>query len=216
MRRTLISLLIALSVAGAVMAADDISKVNGTASVDAGQTAGDVHTVNGSVRVGARATVQKASTVNGSVDLGDGATANTVKTVNGAVSLHEQARVTDEVETVNGRVQLERGADVKGHLSNVNGEISLDGAHVGGGIETVNADMDIGGGSKVEGGILVKKPKNGWHTGNDRNPKIVIGPHTVIQGTLTFERPVDLYVSDSATVGKIEGATAQKFSGSAP
>jgi outer membrane lipoprotein SlyB len=38
----------------------------------------------------------------------------------------------------------------------------------------------------------------------------------VIQGTLTFERPVDLYVSDSATVGKIEGATAQKFSGSAP
>lgn len=216
MRRSLISLLIALSLAGAAVAADDISKVNGTASVDAGQNAGDVHTVNGSVRIGSRATVQKASTVNGSVELGEGATATAVKSVNGAVSLHEQSRVSDDVQTVNGRVQLERGADVKGHLSNVNGEISLDGAHVGGGIETVNADMDIGGGSKVEGGILVKKPNMGWHTNNDRNPKIVIGPHAVVRGTLRFERAVDLYVSNSATVGKIEGATPHTFSGSAP
>ena len=83
MRRTLLSLLIAFSVAGpgAVMAADDISKINGTASVEAGQTAGDVHTVNGSVKIGARATVAKASTVNGSVDLGEGATAGLLGSV---------------------------------------------------------------------------------------------------------------------------------------
>ncbi|MGE7137442.1 hypothetical protein ACQKIE_07405 [Luteibacter sp. NPDC031894] len=217
MRRTLLSLLIAFSVSGAALAQEDVSKVNGTASVEAGQHAGDVHTVNGSVRIGDRAVVQKASTVNGSVELGDGATATIVKSVNGAVTLGEKSRVSDEVETVNGKVRLEPGAEVKGHLSNVNGEISLDRAHVGGGIETVNADVTIGEGSKVEGGLVVKKPTMSWFSSNgDRVPKIVIGPHAVVQGTLSFEREVELYVSDSATVGKIEGATAKKFAGSAP
>jgi DUF4097 and DUF4098 domain-containing protein YvlB len=218
MRRTLLSFLIALSMAGpgAAMAATDISKINGTASVDAGQSAGDVHTVNGSVKIGARATVEKASTVNGSVDLAEGATAVEVSTVNGSVSLHPQTRVSEDLHTVNGRVQLERGADVKGKLSNVNGEISLDGAHVGGGIETVNADITLDGGSKVEGGILVKKPKMGWHGNNDKIPTIVIGPNAVVQGALTFEHEVNLYVSSSAKVGKIEGATPRSFSGSSP
>ncbi|PTR35304.1 hypothetical protein C8J98_101567 [Luteibacter sp. OK325] len=217
MRRTLISLLIALSVSGAALASDDdVSKVNGTAQVEAGQHAGDVHTVNGSVRIGDNAVVQKASTVNGAVELGKGATATIVKSVNGGLTLHDNARVSEEVTTVNGRVLLERGVDVKGQLTNVNGEISLEGAHVGGGIETTNADITIGEGSKVEGGLLVKKPSMSFFSSNDRVPKIVIGPHAVVQGTLSFQRDVELYVSDSATVGKIEGATAKKFSGNAP
>lgn len=217
MRRTLLSLFIALSVSGAAIAQEDVSKVNGSATVDAGQHAGDVHTVNGSVRVGDRAVVQKASTVNGAVELGDGATATQVKTVNGAVTLNEKARVSGDLQNVNGRVRLGEGADVSGHLSNVNGEIRLEHAHVGGGIETTNADVTIGEGSKVEGGLLVKKPSWGLFGNNsDRLPKIVIGPHAVVQGSLTFEREVELYVSDSATVGKIEGATAKKFSGASP
>jgi DUF4097 and DUF4098 domain-containing protein YvlB len=216
MRRTLLSILIALSASGAAFAQEDVSKVNGSATVEAGQHAGDVHTVNGSVRIGDRAVVQKASTVNGSVELGDGASATVVKTVNGAVTLNEKSRVSEEVETVNGKVRLEPGADVKGHLSNVNGEIDLDRAHVGGGIETVNADVTIGEGSKVEGGLLVKKPRMNWFSNDTRKPKIVVGPHAVVQGTMTFEREVDLYVSDSATVGKIEGATAKKFPGASP
>src|SRR5579875_1985111 len=108
MRRTLLSLLIAVSVTGVALADDDISKVNGGVTVEDGQHAGDVHTVNGSVRVGANAVVQKASTVNGAVELGDAATAAVVKTVNGAVRLREKSRAS-EVEAVNGRVELSRG-----------------------------------------------------------------------------------------------------------
>jgi len=217
MRRTLLSLLIALSVSGAAMADDDISKVNGTAQVEAGQQAGDVSSVNGSVRVGDRATVKEASTVNGAVELGESSSATKAETVNGTVTLHEKAKVSGTVETVNGRLKLERGADVRGQVSNVNGDITIEGAHVAGGIETVNADITIGEGSKIEGGILVKKPSMSWfNKSNNRTPKIVIGPHAVVQGTLKFEREVELYVSDSATVGRIEGATAKKFSGAAP
>jgi hypothetical protein len=44
----------------------------------------------------------------------------------------------------------------------------------------------------------------------------VIGPHAVVQGTLEFRREVELYVSDSAQIGAVKGATAQKFSGANP
>jgi hypothetical protein len=217
MRRTLFSVLIALSFAGAAIAAnDDVSKVNGTASVDAGQHAGDVSTVNGSVRIGDQAVVQKAHSVNGSVDLGKGATAEEVHTVNGSVTLNDHAQVKGELDNVNGRIKLEQGANVAGRLSNVNGDISLDRAHVGGGIETVNANLTVGEGSQVEGGILVKKPRMGWHSSDSRPPTIIIGPHAVVTGTMTFEREVELYVSNTAKVGKIEGATPKSFSGSAP
>jgi hypothetical protein len=218
MRRTLLSVLVALSVSGAALADDgDISKINGTAEVESGQHAGDVSSVNGSVRVGDRAVVKKASTVNGAVELGASASATKAETVNGTVTLHEMAQVSGTVETVNGRLKLERGADVRGQVSNVNGDITMEGAHVAGGIETTNADITVDKGSKVEGGILVKKPGMSWFSSNNnRVPKVVIGPHSVVQGKLTFEREVELYVSDSATVGPIEGATAKKFSGEAP
>jgi hypothetical protein len=36
------------------------------------------------------------------------------------------------------------------------------------------------------------------------------------RGTLNFERKVLLYVSDKATVGPVQGATAVKYSGERP
>jgi hypothetical protein len=48
-------------------------------------------------------------------------------------------------------------------------------------------------------------------------PRVVIGPNAMVNGGMTFEHAVNLYVSDTAQVnGPIEGATAQKFSGEQP
>ena len=52
--------------------------------------------------------------------------------------------------------------------------------------------------------------------GSPHKPRIVIGPHAVVQGKMTFKREVELYVSDSATIAAIEGATPTKFSGDQP
>jgi cytoskeletal protein CcmA (bactofilin family) len=121
------------------------------------------------------------------------------------------------VDTVNGSITLDRGAVVAGRASNVNGTIHLDGAHVGGGLETVAGDIEVGADSRVEGGILVDKPNNGWfHFGTTRTPRVVIGPGAVVKGTLEFRREVDLYVSDRATIGEVKGATVHKFSGDQP
>ena len=44
----------------------------------------------------------------------------------------------------------------------------------------------------------------------------MIGPGAVVKGTLKFKREVKLYVSDRATIGPVEGATVNKFTGEHP
>ena len=218
MKTTLIAAATALSLVLAASAGArgiDVDKVNGSIHIESDQQAGDLSTVNGSIRVDSGGSAQKVSTVNGGIELGDRVGVDSVETVNGGIELGDGAHVARTVEAVNGHIALARGADVAGKASNVNGRISLDGAHVGGGIETVSGDIDINAGSRVEGGLVVKK-QSGWSWGRQKNPRIVIGPNAVVDGTLDFERDVDLYVSDSAKVGTIKGATANKFSGDRP
>jgi DUF4097 and DUF4098 domain-containing protein YvlB len=185
--------------------------INGSVTVAPGEKTGDVSRVNGSLTIQDGATIEGAKTVNGSITLGKQVTAQEAVTVNGSISLAEGAKVSGDVTTVNGGLRLASGADVGGALTNVNGDIKLDGAHVAGGITTVNADIDVMGPSRVEGGISMKKSQ-GISLG-DEMPRVVIGPGATVQGTMKFERPVKLYVSDSATIGAVEGATAEKFSG---
>jgi len=218
MKRTLVTLATALSLVLAVGASArgiDVDKVNGSIHIENDQQAGDLSTVNGSIRVDTGGSATKLSTVNGGIELGDRVAVDSVETVNGGIELGQGARVARTVEAVNGHIALAQGAEIAGKASNVNGRITLDAAHVGGGIETVSGDIEVGANSRVEGGILVEKP-HGFSWGKNKNPRIVIGPHAVVDGTLDFRREVDLYVSDSAKVGTITGATANKFSGDHP
>jgi hypothetical protein len=74
----------------------------------------------------------------------------------------------------------------------------------------------------VENGIRVKRSFclciNAGVFSNPRvaNPRVVIGPGAVVQGPLVFERKVTLYVSDTATIGDVVGATSVRFSGLSP
>jgi DUF4097 and DUF4098 domain-containing protein YvlB len=189
--------------------------VNGSILVPAGLHSGTLGTVNGSIHIDDNATVVTASTVNGSIDLGASATADSLSTVNGEVTVADGAHVARGVTTVNGTMRLKNGSDVGGRVHNVNGHIVLTGAHVAGGLQTVDGDIDVVGASHVEGGILVEQ-SSGWFNFNPRKPRIVIGPGAVVQGDLRFERPVQLYLSDKATVGPITGATPIRFSGDNP
>jgi predicted acyltransferase (DUF342 family) len=197
-----------------VAVAQDIDKVNGEISVDAGQHAGNVHSVNGGIQIGANAIVQNASTVNGSIHLADNAQATSLHTVNGSLTMRAGSRVTGEVRSANGDISLDSHAEVGGSLSNANGTITLDHAHIGGGVATSNGDVTIGEGSRVDGGLIV----NEVHGRNwpNRDPEIIIGPHAVVNGTLDFRRDVVLEVSDSAQIGPVRGATPKHFSGATP
>ncbi|HUO20329.1 MAG TPA: hypothetical protein VMU44_11195 [Steroidobacteraceae bacterium] len=209
---------LALALAGTALAHDgeDTTMVTGSITVSPGEHRGDLKTVNGSIRVGRGAAVANAHTVNGSITLESQATAAEAKTVNGSVQLEDGARVSGRIVTVNGSLALGRGAEVTEGLTNVNGAIRVGAAHVGGDITTVNGGMDIGPDAHVDGGILVRKSHHADDSDSQEPPRIVIGPGSVVKGTLKFERAVKLYVSDRATIGPVEGATPIKFSGDRP
>jgi DUF4097 and DUF4098 domain-containing protein YvlB len=194
----------------------DIDKVNGSIRVPDNATAGKLSTVNGGIHIGAGAHVKTTETVNGGVDVDRDSTLVSIETVNGGVTVGEKTKVEKTVETVNGGITLQTGADVAGKVSNVNGGMRINGAHVGGGLETTSGDIEIGANSRIEGGLLVNEDHSWFHSSSSRKPRVTIGPHAIVQGNLSFKRDVDLYVSDSATIGAVQGATPNKFSGDHP
>jgi hypothetical protein len=192
--------------------------INGSIHVSAGKSGGEVTTINGSIRADDNAQITEGHTVNGNISLGNHATATSLTTVNGGISLGEGAKVSATVTTVNGTLALRPGSQVGGRLANVNGTIILAAATVNGGINTVNGNIDIGANSHVQGGIMVHKPSTGffhWWSDSDK-PRVVVGPGAVVEGPMHFDRAVRLYVSDTATIGQVTGATPVKFSGDQP
>jgi cytoskeletal protein CcmA (bactofilin family) len=226
-----ITVLVLLGAAGCVNASDenadenanvtakdggDIHSVNGSIHVPTGVKRGDVGTVNGSIRVDDDAAVSEAHTVNGDIRVGARATSESLKTVNGSITVGAGARVTEKVTTVNGSLTLRDAAQIGGAVTTVNGSITLAAAHVAAGIETVNGDITVGSNSRVEGGILMRKPHYSLFHWEGSSPRVVIGPGANVQGNLRFEREVRLYVSDRASIGPVIGATAVRFSGDSP
>ena len=222
MNRTLLFTVL-LAAAGVAQAHDeqrirDIDKVNGSITAEAGQFYGDLSTVNGGIDLQRGAQVEDVETVNGGIQAGDEVVARSVSTVNGGIRFGQRAQVDGDVETVNGGIFFDRGSNVRRGVSTVNGGIGLVDTDLGGGIETVNGDITVGVGSHVKGGIRVEKPTGNWglRMGKPKVPRIVIGPNAVVEGNLVFEREVTLHVHQSARIGNVSGATAQRYSTATP
>ena len=120
MTRTRLTLALALTFASTsawTAPQQDIEKINGSISADAGQVVGNMETVNGSIRVARDVRIG-----------GD------VETVNGSVFVDRGGHVSGDVATVNGAIGLV-DTDLAGGIETVNGDITVGaGSHVKGGI----------------------------------------------------------------------------------
>jgi len=210
--RNVLFLALALAVSPA-FAAQDISKVNGSITAEAGQTYGELQTVNGAIRISAGASTQDAGTVNGSINVGKGANTGGLETVNGSIRVDRDVTVDGGIETVNGGVFVDRGGRVKGGVETVNGSIGLVGTQLGKGIQTVGGDITVGADSVVRGGIKIQKNQSWLKNNSKRDPRVIIGPNAVVEGPLVFDRPVSLHVHRSARIGPVTGASARIFEG---
>jgi DUF4097 and DUF4098 domain-containing protein YvlB len=171
---------------------NDISKVNTSIRVGADERVGDVSTVNGSIRLADRVTAEDVHTVNGTIDIGRQAVVAHVKTVNGSIRLDDGVTATG-IESVNGSLTLGAGTRVSGSVGAVNSSITLpEGSDIGGDVHNVNGRIVVDA-AHVAGRV-----------------------EAVVGGTLEFENDVELYVSDRAKIGPIEGAKAIMFSGALP
>lgn len=207
-----LSVVMALPLAAAAATRDpDISKVNGSITVEDGGRQGELNTVNGSIRIGSNARVGEATTVNGSVTVGDSVQSGDLGTVNGSIRVGRNVTVNGSVETVNGSIFFDRGGSIREGVSTVNGGIGLVDTDVSGGIETVSGDTTVGVGSHVRGGIHYAKPGKIWFSTRQRDPRVVIGPNARVDGALVFERQVELLVHRSAVIGPVTGASAVRF-----
>jgi hypothetical protein len=199
--------------------ADGASTVNGKVTVGAGATVtGEVSSVNGSVRIEEGATVADAETVNGALRVADKVRSRSLSTVNGSIDIGSDVTVDGEVSAVNGRISVGGGSKVANNLGNVNGDIELEASEVGGNVSTINGDVELAEGAVIMGDLIIEKP-GGWNS-SKRKPRIVIGPGSRVEGVIKLEREVELYISESAEVGGVEGEMtmddAVRFSGKKP
>jgi hypothetical protein len=210
-----LSIALVFAAPAAFAAGENIDKINGSITAEAGQGYGDLETVNGSITLESGSSADSAETVNGSIRVADNVQARSLSTVNGSIRAGGKAQLSGAAETVNGSIFFDRGSRIGDGVSTVNGAIGLVETEVGGDIETVNGDITVGIGSHVRGHVKVEKPTSNWMpiNLNKRKPRIVIGPNAVVDGPLIFEREVTLYVHNTARTGKITGATAVRYDG---
>lgn len=209
-----VTLALGLTVAGNAAAETDISKVLGSIEVEPGDHVGDVSTVNGAIHIRRDATAGRVKTVNGGVHVEPRALVTGIEVTNGAIHV-QGAHVTGGIHAVNGGLNIEAGAEVTGDVANVNGGIHLVEASLHGSIHTSNGDIDLGPNAHIEGDVTMEADHS-WHFFEGCPPTVIIEAGTVVKGTLRFERKVQLYVSDRARIGRVEGAETIKFSGNAP
>lgn len=196
------------------------TSVNGSISVgDSAVVTGGLQTVNGSISIDSGAQIKSARTVNGRLRMGDGVTAGNLTTVNGSVTVGEGATIKGSINAVNGSITVEEEASVTGGLENVNGRIELNGTTIGGDVKTVTGDVNVES-TVLQGDLVIEEPSFWCRQSKKRKPRVVIGPGSRVEGTIVIEHEVELFISESAEVGHVEGVMgiddAQRFSGNRP
>jgi hypothetical protein len=179
-----------------------LSSVNGSIHIGSNCTVGgSSHTVNGRIEVGDGSRVEDLKTVNGSIRIGRRATVDGfARTVNGSISCDSGGEIRREVHTTNGSIEL-RGAIAGGGLTTTNGDVTvLDQSRVKGDIVIRGRQgfwffgifgwrhrhpitIRIGGGSIVEGGIIVED--------DHRNVEVIVSKDSKIQGKVVNAKIVE-------------------------
>lgn len=194
----------------------DISLVNGRIEIGAEcQVNGEISNVNGRIQVGKSSRALDISNVNGRISLGDDVSVDgDISSVNGRIELGQGSRVSGELESVNGRISASDGVVIEGQVSSVNGRIEMNGARAAS-LVTNNSSIVLDEGTVIEGALTMRKSQ-GISFSAGSPPKVVIGADVKVEGPLTFEREVELFVHETAVVGEITGAEAVSYSGERP
>jgi len=101
-------------------------------------------------------------------------------------------------------------------VATTNGRIEISDSSIQNSIETSEGDIEINN-TVVHGDVLIRK-KGFWDfIGLDFfAPKVVIGPNSVVEGSLFIHRKAKLYVHETAQVTAIDGAQAEYYSTARP
>lgn len=120
------------------------------------------------------------------------------------------------IDTGSGEVELV-GTRVEGKVDTGSGDISLTDSVIGDDLVTSAGRVTLAGASVVEGDLIVRKPKCwGLCWGNDQPTRVVIGASASVVGDIRIEREAELWVHESARIGRVSGAQVKRYSGERP
>jgi DUF4097 and DUF4098 domain-containing protein YvlB len=180
----------------------DYSSVNKSLTIPEGKTIGDASAVNGRLSVEDNVTAEDVSSVNGRLSVGNNVSLDDLSSVNGKLSAGHGLLANGDVSTVNGKIVLHEKSVVKGNVSSVNGKMEIHGVDIERNIETVNANIELSGNTKVQGDIIYKRRNNNSNY-NKRNPLLSIKKGVVIEGDIIIEGPVDFDFDDKSLHDKV-------------
>ena len=195
----------------------NIDAINRSVRVEAGREVGNIDLINGSIELGDDSSAGALDSINGSIRLGERVTVRNIDATNGRIRAGAQLTVRGSVDATTGSVWLGAGGNIQGDLDALNGSMELHSTRIGGAIKSVNSSLDTGPNSSIVGGIRYRKA-DGWfnNIGNSKPPRVVIGPGSKVVGPMQFEREVELWVHESASIGELVGAEARRYAGERP
>lgn len=210
----------------------------GSGSVRLGNNtqAGAIDTGSGGIEIGSDVHVEGIDTGSGDVRGGDRVIVDgRIDTGSGSVSFGAGSSIRGDIDTGSGSVRLGAGSAVSGGIDTGSGEVQIEGTRVGGKVDTGSGDITLAdsrvdgdlatstgrvtlsGNSVVTGDLIVRKSKCwGLCWGNDRPTRIVIGASASVIGEIRIEREAELWVHETARIGRVSGAQVQRFSGERP
>lgn len=186
--------------------ARDISRINGSISIEPEDQVGDVSTVNGGIRVERRANARTVSTVNGGIELQDEVVVDEAETVNGSIRVGQEVQINGSLQSVNGGIRTGAGTVVEDGVQTVNGRVRLYNTQVHQDVQTSSGDIDIRDGSSVEGDVIVRGRMGWWNRlfhSSRRSPELTIDESSVVKGDIHLYQEVDLNIADGSVEGEI-------------
>ncbi|GIX33942.1 MAG: hypothetical protein KatS3mg125_1898 [Lysobacterales bacterium] len=206
--------------------------VNGHIGTGAEARIASAESRNGSIRIGPSTRVAEfVKTLNGSISLGENVeVGGDVSVQNGEIRIGRNARVGGSVSVQTGELIAEE-AEIVGSVSVGSGALKLRGGRLGGDVRAHTADVELMQGVVVEGDLRLGK-SSGMSGGTEvRVPgmsiavgalgmaasRVVIGPRSELRGRiLGADLTTDIWVHETARIGRTEGASIKRFRGEAP
>lgn len=208
---------------------------SGDVFVETGAVTRNIDTGSGSVELAAGASSGRIDTGSGSVRLGADAQSGAIDTGSGSVQGADRVTIDGDVDTGSGSIELGAGSSVRGKIDSGSGSVDFNGVTVEGPIDTGSGDISLvdcqlrddlrttrgevklEGSTRVDGDLIIRKSKCwGICWGDDQPTRVIIGAGASVAGEIRSERETELWVHETARIGKVSGAEVKRFSGERP
>lgn len=209
-----------------------LSSVNGDIATGAEARIASAESKNGSIRLGTSTTVSGlVKTLNGAIALSESVeVGGDLSVQNGEIRIARGARIRGSVRADTGELVAE-GAEIGGSVAVGSGSLKLRSTRVGGDVLVHTADVELldgtivagdlklGKASGMSGGTQVSVPGMSISVGGlgMAASRVVIGPRSEVRGRiLGADLTTEIWVHETARVGRSEGASMKRYSGSTP